>query len=164
MAGVETDRMGRCARLAWDHAVEARSGGPIERPAVMTAHLLLGVLKEPDCAGGLILAKMGIDLPVVLAHTEFVLLHGRRRDGADEAPVDYAGVPHTPAARAVLDYSLEEAALFSETYPIGTEHILLGLLRVPRGTGCRLLQFFGIDEERARSTRDEFWQILRLEE
>ena len=161
---METERMGRCARLAWDHAVEARSGGRIERPGVMTAHLLLGVLKEPDCAGGLILAKMGLDLPVVLAHTEFALLHGRRRDGVDEAPVDYAGVPHTPAARAVLDYALEEAALFSPTYPIGTEHILLGLLRVPEGVGCRVLRFFGVEEERARSTRDEFWRILRLEE
>ena len=156
--------MGRCARLAWDHAVAARSGGRIERPAVMTAHLLLGVLREPDCAGGLILAKMGLDLPIVLAHTEFALLHGRRRDGVEEAPVDYAGVPHTPAARAVLDYALEEAALFSATYPIGTEHILLGLLRVPAGVGCRLLRFFGVEEEGARSTRDEFWQVLRLEE
>ena len=162
--GMETERMGRCARLAWDHAVEARSGGRIERPGVMTAHLLLGVLKEPACAGGLILAKMGVGLAVVLAHTEFVLLHGRRRDGGDDAPVDYAGVPHTLAARAVLDYSLEEAALFSETYPIGTEHILLGLLRVPAGAGCRVLGFFGIDEARARSTHDEFWQVLRLEE
>ena len=161
---METERMGRCARLAWDHAVGARSGGPIERPGVMTAHLLLGVLKEPDCAGGLILAKLGLDLPVVLAHTEFALLHGRRRDGVDEAPVDYANVPHTPAARAVLDCALEEAALFSATYPIGTEHILLGLLRVSEGVGYKLLRFFGIDEERARSTRDEFWQILRLEE
>ena len=161
---METERMGRCARIAWDHAVGARSSGPIERPGVMTAHLLLGVLKEPACAGGLMLAKMGVDLSVVLAHTEFVLLHGRRRDGADDAPVDYAGVPHTPAARTVLDYSLEEAALFSATYPIGTEHILLGLLRVPEGAGCRLLHFFGIDEARARSTRDEFWEILRLEE
>ena len=156
--------MGRCARLAWDHAVEARVGGRIERPGVTTGHLLLGVLKEPDCAGGLILAKMGVDVPVVLAHAEFAMLHGRRRDGADDAPVDYAGVPHTTAARAVLDYALEEAALFSATYPIGTEHILLGLLRVPAGVGCRLLRFFGVGEEGARSTRDEFWQVLRLEE
>ncbi len=161
---METDRMGRCARIAWDHAVEARSSGTIERPGVMTAHLLLGVLKEPACAGGLMLAKMGIDLSVVLAHTEFVLLHSRRRDGGDETPVDYAGVPHTPAARTALDYSLEEAALFSETYPIGTEHILLGLLRVPEGAGCRLLRFFGVNEAGARSTRDEFWEILRLAE
>ena len=84
-----------------------------------------------------------------------------RSDGGDEEPVDYAGVPHTPAARAVLDYALEEAALFSATYPIGTEHILLGLLRVPAGVGCRLLRFFGVEDEGARSTRDEFWQIGR---
>ncbi len=161
---METERMGRCARMAWDHAVEARVGGRIERPGVMTGHLLLGVLKEPDCAGGLLLAKMGLDVAVVLAHTKFALQYGRRRDGVDEAPVDYAGVPHTPAARMVLDYALEEAALFSATYPIGTEHLLLGLLRVPEGIGCRILGFFGIEEERARSTRDEFWGILRLEE
>ena len=161
---METERMGRCALLAWEHAVEARSGGRIERPGVMTGHLLLGVLKEPDCAGGLILAKMGLDVPLVLAHTEFALLHGRSRDGVDDSPVDYAGVPHTRAARTVLDYAIEEAALFSATYPIGTEHILLGLLRVPEGIGCRLLRFFGVEEQRARSTRDEFWGILRLEE
>ena len=156
--------MGRCARLAWDHAVDARSASRIERSGVMTAHLLLGVLKEPDCAGGLLLAKMGLDLPVVLGHTEFVLLHGRRRDGKDDAPVDYAGVPHTPPAHTVMGYALEEAELFSATYPIGTEHILLGLLRVPAGAGCRVLGFFGVEEEAARATRDEFWGVLRFQE
>ena len=156
--------MGRCALLAWEHAVEARPGGRIERPGVMTGHLLLGVLKEPACAGGLMLAKMGIDLPVVLAHTEFVMLHGRSVEGVDVATVDYAGVPHTRAARMVMELALDEAALFSATYPIGTEHILLGLLRVPEGIGCRVLGFFGVDEERARATRDEFWQILRVQE
>ena len=161
---VETDRMGRCARLAWDHALEARAASTVERPAVMTGHLLLGVLKEPDCAGGLILGKMGLDLALAIASTEFVLLHGRRRDGADEEPVDWAGVPHTPAARTVLDYSLEEAELFSATYPIGTEHMLLGLLRVGHGFGCRVLQYHGIELDRARATRDEFWEILRLQE
>ena len=73
-------------------------------------------------------------------------------------------MPHTPAARSVLDFALEEADLFSPTYPIGTEHLLLGLLRVPEGIGCRVLRYFGIELEAARAARDEFWELLRLAE
>ena len=158
------DRMGRCARLAWEHAVDERSKATVARAGVMTGHLLLGVLMEPDCAGGLILAKMRLDLAQAILATQFVLLHGRRRDGSEEPPVEWEGTPHTPAARSVLDRALEEANLFSPTYPIGTEHILLGLLRVPEGIGCRVLRYFGIELEAARAARDEFWEVLRLAE
>ena len=158
------DRMGRCARLAWEHAVDERSKATVARPGVMTGHLLLGVLMEPDCAGGLILAKMGLDLALAEAHTRFALFYGRRRDSPEEPAVEWEGTPHTPAARLVLDFSLEEANLFSPTYPIGTEHILLGLLRVPEGLGCSVLGYFGIKHERARATRDEWWGVLRLAE
>ena len=180
--------MGRCARLAWEHAVDERGKATVARPGVMTGHLLLGVLMEPDCAGGLILAKMRLDLAQAILATQFVLLHGRRRDGSDkgnapstssgqaldprtratllthEPTVEWEGTPHTPAARSVLDFALEEANLFSPTYPIGTEHILLGLLRVPEGIGCRVLRYFGIELEAARAARDEFWEVLRLAE
>ena len=158
------DRMGRCARLAWEHAVDERSKATVVRPGVMTGHLLLGVLMEPDCAGGLILAKMGLDLALAEAHTRFALFYGRRRDSSDEPTVEWESTTHTPAARSVMDLALEEANLFSPTYPIGTEHILLGLLRVPEGIGCRVLRYFGIELEAARAARDEFWEVLRLAE
>ena len=158
------DRMGRCARLAWEHAVDERSKATVARPGVMTGHLLLGVLMEPDCAGGLVLAKLRLDLAQAISATQFVLLHGRRREGSDEPTVEWEGTPHTPAARAVLGFAVEEANLFRPTYPIGTEHILLGLLRVPEGIGCRVLRYFGIELDAVRAARDEFWEVLRLTE
>ncbi len=185
----ETDRMGRCARLAWDHAVEGSQRSPIARPGVTSGHILLGVLKEQSCAGGLVLGKMGIDFGYALALTEFVLQYGRQagpgairatntgpsspdtpprpflgdRDAPETATVEWAGVPHTAPAKQVLDLCVEEANLFTPTYPIGTEHLLLSLLRVD-GIASRVLNYLGIDEAKARSTRDEIWSILRGEE
>jgi ATP-dependent Clp protease ATP-binding subunit ClpA len=130
----------------------------------MTGHLLLGVLEEPQCAGGLILAKMQFDLNLALSTTNFVLHYGRRRDTPEEPTVEWEGIPHTRAAHAVLAYAWEEADLFDVTYPIGTEHLLLGMLRVPEGMGCRLLRYFGVELDRARAKRDEFWELLRLAE
>ena len=129
----------------------------------MTAHILLGVLKETDCAGGLILAKMGVDLGLAYKHTEFLLLHGRRRDG-DSAIENWDRAAHTAQAKAVMDYALEEAQLYSDTYPIGTEHMLLGLLREPDGAGCKILSYFGVKEAEARATRNEWWDVLPLTE
>ena len=161
---LEMTRMGRCAKLAWEHAVEERANAPISRPAIMTTHLLLGVLKEPDCAGGLLLSKMGLDLQLAILTTDFVLLHSRPFDTVAEPIVTWGEKPHTTTAMTVLEYSLDEAALYSDTYPIGTEHILLGLLRRPEGAGYRLLKYFGITEKLARDTRNEFWEILKLAE
>ena len=81
-----------------------------------------------------------------------------------ETPVDYCGVPHTPAARKVLDLSIEEANHFTPTYPIGTEHLLLALLRVPDSIGYRVLRFVGMEEAAVRATRDDLWQVLATPE
>jgi hypothetical protein len=122
------------------------------------------VLKEDACAGGLILAKMQLDLGLARAITEFVLLHSRRQSGSEERIADWAGVTHTLAAKTVLGLALEEANLFSATYPIGTEHLLLGLLRVPEGMGYRILSYFGIGVHQVRAARDELWELLRSPE
>ena len=162
--GTELERMGRCALLAWQYAVEERNSATPHRPGVMTGHVLLGVLKERDCAGGLILAKMGLDLELATLFTRFVLLHGRRRDAPEQEPVDWGGVPHTPSAQRTMAYALEEAELFSPTYPIGTEHMLLGALRVPEGMACRVLDHFGVTVHAARAGRNSMWELLRLGE
>ncbi len=161
---VMMDRMGRCARIAWEHGVEEYGAGAIRGTGVTTGHLLLGVLEEGECAGGLVLARLGLDLPLAARITRFTLLHGRRRDGVEQPTVAWEEVPHTPAAWTVMNVALAEANLFSATYPIGTEHLLLGLLRVPDGTGCRILRYFGIDENGVRAARDELWELLRLSE
>jgi ATP-dependent Clp protease ATP-binding subunit ClpA len=153
--------MGRCARAAWDYAVESFQSGPTRRPGITTANILLGVLKHDTCAGGLILGKMGLDLNLAYKHAAFVLQYGRRQEQPDE-PVMWGGLPHTSRAKDVLDLCVDEANLFSPTYSIGTEHLTLALLRVPDGTGGRILRWFGITEDAVRRTRDELWEILRL--
>ena len=154
--------MGRCASKAWETAVAAHTRAPIARPAVTTGHLLLGVLEEETCAGGLILGRLGLDFKLACATTEFVLVYGRKP--ADTATVECGGAPHTIPAKTALDCAFEEADLFSPTYPIGTEHLLLGLLRVPDSIGCRVLNHLGIDEARARAGRDELWDVLKTVE
>jgi ATP-dependent Clp protease ATP-binding subunit ClpA len=158
------ERMGRCARLAWEHGVEAHRNATVARPGVTTGHLLLGVLAEDTCAGGLILGKLQIDFQLAHRTTEFVLLHGRRQGPSEERSIEWAGVAHSTAAHQVLDLAVEEANLYSATYPIGTEHLLLGILRVRDAMGCRILHYFGVTEERVRATRDELWQLLRSPE
>jgi len=162
--GLEMERMGRCARLAWEHGVEVHRNTTVARPGVTTAHLLLGVLAEDTCAGGLILGRLQLDLQLAHRTTEFVLLHGRRPSTAEAQTIEWAGVVHTGAAHRVLHLAVEEANLYSATYPIGTEHLLLGILRVPDGMGYGILHYFGVTEERVRATRDELWQLLRSPE
>jgi len=157
--------MGRCARAAWDHAVEEHRRAAVPRPGVTTGHLLLGMLKHEECAGGLILRKLQLDVKLAYATTDFALLYGRRRDPSTEVETeDWAGVPHSPPAKHVLDLALEEANLFHATYPIGTEHLLLGLLREPEGMGYRLLYHFGLEESAVRAARDQLWELLRSPE
>ena len=163
---VPVERMGRCAKLAWDHAVEEWRATPDERwrPGVTTGHILLGVLQEPACAGGLILRRMGLDIQLAIDHTRFVLFYGRRRDGIEEATVDWQGVPHTPAAYHVIELCEEEANLYYATFPIGTEHLTLSLLRTEAGMGNRVLGHFGIRHQEARAARDTWWDVLKLTE
>jgi hypothetical protein len=165
-AAVSLDRVGRCALLAWQHAVEVRNDAPEERrrPAIMTGHILIGVLQEPTCAGGLILRKMGLDLQLAIDTTRFMLFYGRRRDGVEGEIVDWQNEPHTPEALQAVEFALEEANLFHPDYPIGTEHWLLALLRIPDGLAYSVLEHLGITHAGARIARDTFWKRLGLSE
>jgi len=161
---VELKRMGSCARRAWERGVESQRSSAVSRPTVTTGHLLLGVLREDACAGGLILARLRLDLAWAGKVTEFVLLYGRRRGPEEASSEEWGGVPHTKAAKTVLDLCDEEANFFSPTYPIGTEHLLLAMLRVPDSTAYRLLHYFALDEDRVRAARDELWALLHSAE
>lgn len=160
---VDIDRFGRCAKLAWEHARDiAASADPVV--PVTTAHLLLGVAREPTCAGGLILRWMGADLALVEDQAAFVLRYGRRVDGFEPDPVPWEGVAHTPTAGRVLELCIDEADLYYSTFPVGTEHLLLSILRETHSAGARLLNYFDITEPRVRSTRNAIWEVLRLAE
>ena len=164
MPDLTWERMGRCARLAWQHAADEYEQAERRRPAVMTAHLLLGVLREPECAGGLALRRLGVDLALAASITRFTLLYGRPLPDADERAVSLWGAPHTPEARRAMELALDEAEQFHSAYPIGTEHILLGLLSVPDGMASRTLASLGVDYASAHASRDAIWDLLRLGE
>ncbi len=164
MAELTWERMGRCARLAWEHGVESFEKSTRARSALMTGSLLLGVIRQPECAGGLMLRRLGVDMALAASITEFELLHGRPVADHEERVVDLWGKPHTPEALRAMELSLDEAEKFHSAYPIGTEHILLGLLAIPNGMGCRTLAYFGVDYANAQAARDEIWELLKLTE
>jgi ATP-dependent Clp protease ATP-binding subunit ClpA len=97
---------------------------------VGTEHLLLGVLGESEGIGGIVLVNLGVDVDVVRREVE--LRVGR---GSTEAP---KRSPFTPRSKKTLELALQEAIKLGHNY-IGTEHIVLGLLRVNDGLAAEIL-------------------------
>jgi len=95
-----------------------------------TEHLLLGLLRESEGIGALVLAERGVDIGVVRREIEHRI--GR---GTEDVP-DRS--PFTPRSKRVLELALNEAIQMGHNY-IGTEHQLLGLLRVDDGVAAQIL-------------------------
>jgi len=93
-----------------------------------TEHLLLGIIDENDGIASKVLIEMGITLEEVRAAVKTVIT-----EGSSES---YEHIPFTPRAKKVLELSLREALQMGHNY-IGTEHILLGLLREGEGVAAR---------------------------
>jgi ATP-dependent Clp protease ATP-binding subunit ClpA len=96
-----------------------------------TEHVLLGLLCEPDSTAGRSLRFLGIGLSGVRGDVEAII--GR---GQGSSPVGH--IPFTPRAKKVLELSLREALQMKQSY-IGTEHILLGLVREGQGVAAQIL-------------------------
>jgi prophage maintenance system killer protein len=136
-----TDRARRVTVLAQD---EARL---LNHNYVGTEHLLLGLLRERDGVAAKTLTGLGISLQAVRAQVEEVIGRG------EWAPTGH--IPFTPRAKKVLELSLREALQLGHNY-IGTEHILLGLLREGEGVAAQVLVKLGASHARLRK------QVLRL--
>src|ERR1041385_1024033 len=108
---------------------------------VGTEHLLLGIVALEQGTAVAVLRKMGIDLESVRREVETQV--GR---GPDEKPFH---PPYTPRVKKVLALAAKEAKALNHTY-VGTEHILLGLLREGDGVGGRVLKNLGLDMEQTR--------------
>ena len=109
---------------------------------VGTEQVLLGLLGEGTGLGPKVLKSMGVNLKD--ARTEVEKIIGR---GSGFVAVE---IPFTPRAKRVLELSLEEARQLGHNY-IGTEHLLLGLIREGEGVASRVLENLGIDLSRVRS-------------
>ena len=108
-----------------------------------TEHLLLGLLREEEGVAAKALESMGVDL--VQARSSVLQAVG-------EGPGQPTGhIPFTPRGKKVLELSLREALQLGHNY-IGTEHILLGLIREGEGVAAQVLQKLGADLDRVRQT------------
>ncbi|MBI5815235.1 MAG: ATP-dependent Clp protease ATP-binding subunit [Nitrospinae bacterium] len=101
-----------------------------------TEHLLLGVLKDAGGVAVAVLQRLSVDLKQVRAEVE-------RNMPPSSNTLIIGDIPFTSRAKKVLEYSVEEARSMGHSY-IGTEHILLGLMREKDGIGARVLVNFGV--------------------
>ena len=95
-----------------------------------TEHLLLGLLREEEGLAARVLASLGVALEEVRAEVARIVGQGDELEGGQ--------VPFTPRAKKILELSLREALDLGHNY-IGTEHLLLGLLREGEGVAVRIL-------------------------
>ena len=108
---------------------------------VSTEHMLLGLIREPDCKAAKILDLCGISLNRVKAEVEKQLPRSQ--------VVPTPDMTLTPRAKRVIDLAYDEARLLGHNY-IGTEHLLLGLIRESEGLAGRILHKLGVDLGMAR--------------
>lgn len=109
---------------------------------VGTEHLLLGLIKLGQGVAVNVLQKMGLDLETVRAEVE-------KQVGTGPDTKMAGNIPYTPRVKKVLALADKEAKTLNHSY-VGTEHLLLGLLREGDGVAARVLKSLDIDIERAR--------------
>ena len=125
-----TDRARRVVVLAQD---EAKA---LNHNYIGTEHLLLGLISEGEGVAAKALESLDISLEAVRAQVEEIIGHGT------STPTGH--IPFTPRAKKVLELSLREALQMNHSY-IGTEHILLGLIREGEGVAAQVLIRLGAD-------------------
>src|SRR6267142_6607634 len=110
---------------------------------VGTEHLLLGLIKLGQGVAVNVLQKMGLDLETVRMEVE-------KQVGSGPETKIVGNVPYTPRVKKVLALAGKEAKALNHSY-VGTEHILLGLLREGEGVAARVLKTLEVDIERTRN-------------
>jgi len=136
-----TDRARRVVVLAQE---EARA---LNHNYIGTEHILLGLIREGEGVAAKALESMGISREAVRSEVEDIIGKG------SQPPSGY--IPFTPRAKKVLELSLREALQLGHKY-IGTEHILLGLIREGEGVAAQVLVKLGADLPRVRQ------QVIQL--
>ena len=138
-----TERARRVVFFAQEEA------GRLGENDVSTEHLLLGILREEDSVSSRILHRMNFTNHQIRFEVERHATRGDGRMGQD--------MQLTPPAKRVIDLAYEEANLLSNNY-IGTEHLMMGLIRDPEGLAGRVLATLGVDLARYRE------EVIRLQD
>ena len=132
-----TDRARRVVVLAQEEAKL------LNHNYIGTEHILLGLIHEGDGVAAKALEQLGISLDAVRAQVQDMIGTGSQQTSGH--------IPFTPRAKKVLELSLREALQLGHNY-IGTEHVLLGLIREGEGVAAQVLVKLGADLNRVRQT------------
>ena len=115
-----------------------------------TEHILLGILNDGGGIAIAVLQKVGIDVKQLKMEVE-------RNLPKSLTNLVEGDIPFTPKAKKVLEYAVEEARLMGHNY-IGTEHLLLGIIREKDGLACKILANLGV---KLQQTREQTLNLLR---
>ena len=113
-----------------------------------TEHILLGLVRETEGVAARVLANVGVDLNKVRSAVEFIIGRGERPAQGE--------IGLTPRAKKVVELAVDEARRMNHTY-IGTEHLLIGLLREGEGVAAGVLESLNVSLDKVRS---ETYRIL----
>ena len=131
-----TERARKVLRLAQEEAQR------LQHNYIGTEHLLLGLVREGEGVAGKVLTSLGVDLEKVRKAVEDIIGRG------DSIVLGEIGL--TPRAKKVIELAFDEARLLDHHY-IGTEHLLLGLIREGKGIGAGVLESFGLSLQEIRA-------------
>jgi ATP-dependent Clp protease ATP-binding subunit ClpC len=107
-----------------------------------TEHLLLGLVREEEGVAAKVLHQLGVELQAVRDAVEFIIGRGDR--------IVLGEIGLTPRAKKVIELAIDEARRMNHHY-IGTEHLLLGLVREGEGIAAGVLESMGVTWEKART-------------
>lgn len=109
-----------------------------------TEHLLLGLVREGGGLAAQVLTKMDVDLAMIRGKVEAIIGRGKHGKQVPSGPIGL-----TPRAKKVIELAVDEARRLNHHY-IGTEHLLLGLIREGEGIGAGVLEELGVGLQRVR--------------
>jgi len=132
-----TDRVRKVLAMARDEAIR------LQHDYVGTEHILLGLIREGEGVAAAVLTNLSADLDQVHERIEESVKPGK-------ATIALGELPYTSRAKKVLEFAMAEARELNHSY-VGTEHLLLGLLREEKGIAAQVLNSLGISLEEARA-------------
>jgi len=109
---------------------------------ISTEHILLGLVRETEGVAAKVLSSMGVELNKVRSAVEFIIGRGERAASAE--------IGLTPRAKKVIELAVDEARRLNHHY-IGTEHLLIGLMREGEGVAAGVLESLGVDLDKVRA-------------
>ncbi|NIN71324.1 MAG: AAA domain-containing protein [Gemmatimonadetes bacterium] len=131
-----TDRVRKVLAMAREEAVR------LQHDYVGTEHILLGLIREGEGVAAAVLMNLNVDLDQIQERTEEQVRKGK-------AGATMGELPYTSRAKKVLEFAVAEARDLNHSY-VGTEHLLLGLLREEKGVAAQVLESLGVTLEQAR--------------